>query len=94
MSVGQSLVENLRRLESSHLDLSHSDDAILIFSFGHGDRFGGFCYSLEKSNSLYLFYASLKNKYVRSLRAPPRDPAKTKNSFTGETSRVRALIAP
>ena len=28
----------------------------------------------KRVNSLYLFYASLKNKYVRSLRAPPRDP--------------------
>jgi hypothetical protein len=51
----------------------------------------GFCYSLKKSNSLYLFYASLKNKYVRSLRAPPRDP-QNQNERKGQ-AHLRFLTA-
>lgn len=38
MSVGQSLVVDLRRLERGHFDLSHSNDTVLIFGFGHGDQ--------------------------------------------------------
>lgn len=45
----------------------------------------------KRVNSLYLFYSSLKNKYVRSLRAPPRDP-QNQNERKGQ-AHLRFLTA-
>jgi len=80
VSIGQSLVVNLRGFESGHFDLPHPDNAVLIFSFGHSDRRESVSVTLLKRVT-HCTYFTLRLKistFVRSGLRPETPKTKMK----------------